>query len=142
MNVRIIEMTIGDYDLVSDLWRETPEIQVSEIDARDSIIRFLDRNPGFSHVAWDGEQLVGAVLCSHDGRRGYIDHLVVRKSHRQQGIGRALVLRCLYNLMRIGIRRWNLYVLETNQEAIVFWKKIGWSPKLNAVLMTQLISQE
>ena len=142
MSVRIIEMSISDYDLVCDLWRDTPEIQLSEIDTRDNIIRFLDRNPGFSHVAWDGELLVGAVLCSHDGRRGYIDHLVVRKSHRQQGVGRALVLRCLYNLMRVGIRRWNLYVLETNQEAIAFWKKIGWSPKLNAVLMTQLISQD
>ena len=140
MDVQIQEMSIGDFEEVYELWQNTEEIVLSEIDTRESIDRFLERNPGFSYVARQKDSIVGVVLCSHDGRRGYIDHLAVGNSYRLQGIGRALVLRCLYNLMRVGIRRWNLYIFEGNQEAIEFWKKIGWSPKLNMVMMSQPIS--
>jgi ribosomal protein S18 acetylase RimI-like enzyme len=142
MDVDIQEMSIDDFDEVYDLWKSTPEIVLSDIDTHESIARFLERNPGFSYVARQAGSIVGVVLCSHDGRRGYIDHLAVRESHRMQGIGKALVIRCLYNLMRVGIRRSNLYIFEGNQEAIEFWKKIGWSPKLNMVLMSQPISPQ
>jgi len=140
MQIQIEEMHIKEFDEIYALWQSTEQIHLTEIDTRESIARFLDRNPGFSYVARAGTEIVGAVLCSHDGRRGYLDHLAVKESQRLQGIGKALVLRCLYNLMRVGIRRWNLYVFEGNQEAIEFWKKIGWSPKLNMVMMSQPIS--
>ena len=140
MDVQIQEMAIGDYDEVYELWQSTDGISLGDVDTRESIARFLERNPGFSYVARKDGLLVGAVLTSHDGRRGYIDHLAVRESHRFQGIGRALVLRCLYHLMQAGIRRWNLFVFEGNQEAIEFWKKIGWSPKLNMIMMSQPIT--
>ena len=142
MDIQIQEMSMDDFDEVYELWQSTPEIVLSDIDTHESIARFLERNPGFSYVARQAGSLVGVVLCSHDGRRGYLDHLAVRESHRMQGIGKALVIRCLYNLMRVGIRRSNLYIFEGNQEAIDFWKKIGWSPKLNMVLMSQPISPQ
>ena len=114
MDAQIHEMTIQDYDEVRALWEESEGIKLSEVDAKDAITRFLDQNTGLSFVARDNDQLVGAVLCGHDGRRGYIDQLTVRKSHRRQGIGRALVTRCIFNLMRMGIRKWHLFVLEDN----------------------------
>ena len=142
MDVQIREMAMRDYDEVYKMWRSTNEILLGDVDTRESIARFLERNPGFSYVALQDDLLVGAVLCSQDGRRGYIDHLTVRESHRRQGIGRALVLRCLYNLMRVGIRRWNLFVFEGNQDAIEFWKMIGWTPKLNMIMMSQPITTQ
>ena len=142
MDVQIQEMAIGDYDEVYELWQSTNGISLGDVDTRECIARFLERNSGFSYVARQEGLLVGVVLTSHDGRRGYIDHLAVRESHRRQGIGRALVLRSLYHLMRVGIRRWNLFVFEGNQDAIEFWKKIGWSPKLNMLMMSQPISEQ
>jgi len=142
MDVQIQEMAIGDYDEVYELWQSTNGISLGDVDTRESIARFLERNPGLSYVARQDRLMVGAVLTSHDGRRGYIDHLAVRESHRRQGIGRALVLRCLYHLMQAGIRRWNLFVFEGNQDAIEFWKKIGWTPKLNMIMMSQPISAQ
>ncbi|MFC2055390.1 GNAT family N-acetyltransferase [Chloroflexota bacterium] len=142
MDVRIREMTLRDYDEVYKMWQSTREIILGDVDTRECIARFLELNPGFSYVALQDDLLVGAVLCSQDGRRGYIDHLTVRESHRRQGIGRALVLRCLYHLMRVGIRRWNLFIFEGNQDAIEFWEKIGWSPKFNMLMMSQPISPQ
>jgi len=73
MSVLIQEMTIQDYDEVRALWEESDGIEISDADSRDGIARFLERNAGLSFVARDGNELIGAVLCGHDGRRGYID---------------------------------------------------------------------
>jgi GNAT superfamily N-acetyltransferase len=42
--------------------------------------------------AWDGDQLVGFARAISDGRvRAYIEDVVVAGSHRQAGLGRALI---------------------------------------------------
>lgn len=74
MSIVIREMTIQDYDEVLALWRTSEGVGLSDADSDEGVARFLDRNPGLSFVARDGEHLVGAVLCGHDGRRGYIHH--------------------------------------------------------------------
>lgn len=140
MSIQIHEMTIADYDEVRVLWQQSEGIDLSGADSRSSITRFLERNPGLSFVARDGDLLVGAVLCGHDGRRGYIDHLAVLKSHRLHGIGRMLASRCLYSLMQNGIQKWNLFVREDNQEAIAFWSKLGWQQRVELVTMSNLNS--
>ena len=50
---------------------------LSEADSQENIVRYLDRNPYLICVARDGNMLMGAILCDHDGRRGYIHHLAV-----------------------------------------------------------------
>jgi len=39
--------------------------------------------------------------------------------------------------MRIGIRRWNLFVFEDNQDAIAFWRTLGWAERVELVTMSQ-----
>lgn len=141
MNIVIQEMTIDDYEGVKALWKKSKGIELSNADTKKSIARFLERNPGLSFVARDGNLMVGVVLCGHDGRRGYIDQLVVSPSYQRQGIGRALVGRCLYNLVQIGIRKWHLFVMQDNQDAIEFWKKIGWAQRVELVTMSKYNSE-
>lgn len=140
MDVSIEEMTIDDYEGVCELWRSSKGIEVTDIDSRDSVARFLERNAGLSLVARDGDRIVGAVLCGHDGRRGSIDQLVVARDYRRQGIGRSMVARCLYHLMRQGIRKLHLFVFEDNEPAITFWENLGWSPRVEMVTMTRPVA--
>lgn len=137
MRLVIQDMTIADYDEVRALWSESEGIDLSEADSRSAIARFLERNPGMSFVVRDDGNLVGAVLCGHDGRRGYIDNLAVRTSHRYQGIGRMLASRCVYQLIQIGIHKWNLFVREDNQDAIAFWRKLGWHQRVELLTMSK-----
>jgi ribosomal protein S18 acetylase RimI-like enzyme len=130
------EMTIADYEEVRSLWSESEGLDLSDADSRSSIERFLERNPGLSFVVREDGQLVGAVLCGHDGRRGYIDNLAVRASHRRQGIGRMLASRCVYQLIRIGISKWNLFVREDNQAAISFWRQLGWHQRVELLTLS------
>jgi len=142
MKVELCEMGIEDYDAFFALWQESEGLALkSEEDSRKSIKRFLKRNPSLSFAAMDKGQLVGAALCGHDGRHGYIHNLAVRKSHRRQGIGRSLVGRCMYALTGIGIHRCCLFVLGDNQAGITFWEKLGWQQRVEMITMSQPISK-
>jgi len=140
VSIQLREMTIEDYEAVYALWSASEGIGLSDADSKEGIKRFMQRNPGLSYIALDGDQVVGAALCGHDGRRGYIHHLAVVNSHRRQGIGRSLVSRCMFALMQIGISKCHLFVFDQNQGAIDFWNKVGWTQRVELMMMSQHLS--
>ncbi len=142
MNIELREMTIENYEPIYALWQASEGLGLSDADSKEGIKHFLKRNPGLSFVAFDGDQIVGAALCGHDGRRGYIHHLSVTKSHRKQGIGKSLVGRCMFALMRIGIAKCHLFVFGENQGAVDFWHKVGWSERVELMMMSQYLEGE
>jgi ribosomal protein S18 acetylase RimI-like enzyme len=92
MSISFSAMTIGDYPSAVELWRHTEGIGLNESDTEDGVRSFLIRNPGMSAIARSSSgDLVGVVLCGHDGRRGYLHHLAVRDSERNQGIASQLI---------------------------------------------------
>ena len=125
MDYAIRPMEIEDYDSVMELWRETDGIVLSDTDEREPMQRFLRRNPGLSLVAHCRVELAGAVLCSQDGRRGYMHHLATGKQFRRQGIGSALVQEALSRLSQAGIRKCNIFILPDNRDGIAFWQHNG-----------------
>jgi ribosomal protein S18 acetylase RimI-like enzyme len=141
MNIELRTMKNEDYDLVYALWKESEGLKLNADDSRESVIHFLERNPALSFVALDQGNLVGAALCGHDGRHGYIHNLAVKKTHRKQGIGKSLVGRCMFELIKLGIHRCHLYVEGDNQDGINFWKKLGWEQRVEMISMSQPLRQ-
>ena len=117
---------IKDYDAVFALWRRTEGVGLNESDTLEATTAFFRRNPGFSFVAEQAGKIIGAVLCSHDGRRGYLHHLAVAKQQRRRGIGGQLVDACLARLRKAGIRRCNIFIFANNAEGMKFWTRTGW----------------
>ncbi|MCX7015269.1 MAG: GNAT family N-acetyltransferase [Candidatus Sumerlaeota bacterium] len=137
MNASIKSFSIEHYDRVAELWRRSEGIGLDDdVDSREGILRYLDRNPGMSFVAEEGARIVGAVLCGHDGRRGYLHHLAVDPAYRRGGLGRALVERCLAALREAGISRCNIFVFDDNEEGLAFWERTGWELRENLHLMS------
>ncbi len=126
-----------DYPAALDLWRRSEGVSVGASDTRERIASYLRRNPGLSFVAYDGNGLVGAVLCGHDGRRGFLHHLAVASDHRRCGIGSRLAALCLDRLKASGISRCHLFVQKENTAAVAFWRRIGWRERIDLVMMTQ-----
>ena len=122
--IKLREMTLADYDAVMALWNAAEGVRANE--SREEFDRILRRNPDLSCIALAGDQLAGAVLCCHDGRRGYLYHLAVANAFRRQAVGRQLVDRCLARLQAAGIRRCTIFLLADNTAGETFWRQTGW----------------
>ncbi len=126
---------IEDFDAVIALWRRTEGVGLNESDTRRAITAFLRRNPCLSLVAEKDGRIIGAVLCGHEGRRGYLHHLAVSKRHRRRGIGRQLVNACLAKLRKAGIQKCNIFIFAENKAGMKFWSHTGWSLRTELRLM-------
>lgn len=119
-------MSIADYDLVIELMKQTPGVTFRDADSRENTARYLERNPNLSFVAIAGSELVGCIMSGHDGRRGYLQHLLVLPTFRGQGIASALVNHCLAALEAMGIKKSHIDVLKTNEFGAAYWTHMGW----------------
>ena len=73
MAIEISEMNIKDYRQIYALWSSVEGIGLHDYcDSESGIAKYLERNPGLSFIARDGENVVGSVLCGHDGRRSVV----------------------------------------------------------------------
>jgi N-acetylglutamate synthase len=122
----IAELTIDRYEEILSLLKRTSGVTVRDADSKEAAARYLARNPGLSFIAEAGGKIVGCAMCGHDGRRGYLQHVVVDQAYRGRGIAQALVTRCLDRLAEIGVMKTHIDVLVSNDLANAYWKKRGW----------------
>lgn len=131
-----------DYPAVLSLWQQTEGVGLNESDTPEGIAAFLARNPGLSRVAVTPDGLiVGALLCGHDGRRGYLHHLAVATAHRGQGLGRQLVTACLDGLRSAGIQKCNLFLYAHHDAGRAFWEHLGWHEREDLCVLQIPLSQ-
>lgn len=133
MNHIVRSMTIEDYEGVRKLWMSIHGFAIRSLDdSREGVARFLDRNPGTSVVAVSGSgDIVGAILCGHDGRRGCLYHVCVREDCRRCGIGKEMVVFCMNALKEEGINKVSLIAFTKNDVGNAFWNCIGWTRRLD-----------
>ncbi len=130
MSVDLRPMVIEDYDAVYALWSKTAGMGLHTVeDSREGIAIYLKRNPGFSFVAECDGEIVGVILCGHDGRRAMIHHTAVDEKQRGKGIGKALVDAAINTLKREGIRKAILVAFTTNDIGNSFWEHIGFTKR-------------
>jgi ribosomal protein S18 acetylase RimI-like enzyme len=130
MNVKALHVEVfapGDIADAIALWLRTEGLGLGQSDTPQAVTKFLAHNPGFSFIARSGAVLVGAVLCGHDGRRGYVHHLAVDPEHRRRGIGRRLLAQSLARLNEAGIPKCHAFVFQSNPCAELFWAPAGWT---------------
>jgi len=135
MSITISPLIDSDLATVLALWSETEGVGLNESDEPEQLRAFLNRNPGLSLVARDSNKIIGAVLCGHDGRRGYLHHLAVMTTYRKQGLGRRMVEECLTSLATLGILKCNIFLYADNELGEQFWTRCGWSKRPDLQLL-------
>ena len=126
----IRRMTREDYDGLYALWMTIKGFGIRSVDdSREGVEIFLKRNPDTSVVAVSDGQIVGGILCGHDGRRGCLYHVCVREDHRRLGIGKAMVVYCMNALKAEKINKVSLIAFTKNDVGNAFWNTIGWTKR-------------
>ena len=130
MEVQIRTMRIEDYEGVYGLWKTIHGFGLRSIDdSREGTERFLKRNPDTSIVAERDGEIVGSILCGHDGRRGCLYHVCVREDCWRHGIGKAMVVYCMNAVKAEGINKVSLIAFKQNLVGNAFWQGIGWTER-------------
>src|SRR5262245_46648616 len=124
IDFELTQLLPTDYEAAMALWNSAPGVRVNE--PREEFERILARNPGLATAVWIGDELAGAVLCCHDGRRGYLYHLAVADKFRRRGVARAIVDHCLQLLAAEGIQRCTIFLIADNEMGKTFWLNHGW----------------
>lgn len=123
-------MKIEDYDRVHALWLSIKGFSIRSIDdSREGVAKFLERNPDTSIVAEENGEIIGAILCGHDGRRATFYHVCVKEEKRKQGIGKAMVVMAMNALKEKKINKVALIAFTKNDVGNAFWKSIGWKQR-------------
>jgi ribosomal protein S18 acetylase RimI-like enzyme len=133
------EMRIENYDEITDLWSKTEDIELTVGDSKESLHKYLNRNPGMSFVCIDDSTglMAGTILAGHDGRRGFIYHAAVAKQHRKKGVAKELIRLSTDALRKEGIQRCSLMVHTGNGKACTFWKANGWRQRNELIMFSK-----
>jgi N-acetylglutamate synthase len=133
--MKLDNLTIDDYNEIVDLWHRVG-FKLSQADERDSIVRFLDRNPGLCLVMREKKQIVATILGGDDGRRGYIHHLAVDPKYQKQGLGRQLFQELIQRFRARGLTKVHGFILQTNHHVVDFYKKFGATLRDDIIMMS------
>jgi ribosomal protein S18 acetylase RimI-like enzyme len=115
----------ADLPAVTEVWTAAGSQVVPEAEVRAA----LEHGPGLLLVAEaPGALVVGVVLGTFDGRRGWIHRLAVSPGHRRAGVATALVAELEDRFRSLGAPRVNLLVLPDNAAGLAFWQRLGYLP--------------
>lgn len=120
-------VTAEDYDRLVSLWTlcsMDPEIQGRE--SKSAFIQQLEQFPDLYLVATVGERLVGVLLGTHDGRKGWINRLAVHPDHQRRGIASALVTACDTAIRARGIGIVAALVEADNVASAALFETLGY----------------
>lgn len=126
--MEIRTLTIADYDAMIDLWhRAELEIKPNGRESRAFLSQEMQTNTdGFIGLV-DNETLIGIVIVTYDGRRGWIHRLAVDPAYRRQGLGQRLIAEAEMRLKKRGAKLFAAFIEEENAASLGLFETMDYS---------------
>lgn len=137
-NVVIREFCMEDYDSLIKLWDDSnlPHKPKGR-DRRDKIEYELKNANAVFFVALVEDKLVGSVFGTHDGRKGWINRLVVAPEFQRRGIARILVARVEEVLSALGIEIIACLIEGWNEDSMQVFERLEYKRHPDIVYFTK-----
>jgi N-acetylglutamate synthase len=125
--VSIREFQLSDYAAVLDLWTAAGlSFRPRGRDSYERVAAELNRGRVVFLVAESEGRLVGTVLGTHDGRKGWINRLAVAPEWRRRGIARLLLRKVESRLETLGLEITAALVEVSNEGSLRFFSAMGY----------------
>jgi len=136
--MKIRKLTIADYPELMKLWtRSKLPVKPKGRDSRAHIAKEMKQNPDFFIGAFDKDLMIGAVIASHDGRKGWLNRVAVGPDYRGKGVAQALTAAGEKALRKHGIKIFGLLVHEYNRASLNLAKKMGYVVHTDILYLTK-----
>ncbi len=127
-DVIIREFRMEDYENILRLWDEGKiHYRPNGRDSHQHIEKELKAGQAIFLVAEAQNKIIGIVLGTHDGRKGWINRLAVAKDSRRQNIARKLVTAVETRLNEMGIDVIACLIEDENTLSVKFFEKLGYT---------------
>ncbi len=87
--------------------------------------------------AYAGTELIGSVIASDDGRRGWINRLAVRPSYRKKGVAKALIDAAESALRKRGRHLFCTHIESDNPPSMRLFEKEGYTREREILYYTK-----
>ena len=127
-NLCIRQLGLDDYEELLALWRRAGlhSLKPQGRDSRASLAQQLASGvQTILGLKVDG-QLVGAVIATHDSRKGWINRLVVAPDHRRRGYAARLIAAAEETLREHGMCVIAALVESDNPTSLALFRKVGY----------------
>jgi ribosomal protein S18 acetylase RimI-like enzyme len=125
--VTVREFRMAEYDQVMAIWMEGRlPLKPSGRDSRENISRQIREPNVLFLVAEEGSRIIGTVLATHDGRKGWINRLAVQAAWRLKGIGARLVREAEGWLESQGMDILACLIENDNTVSMAAFEKLGY----------------
>ncbi len=132
------EFTLNDYESVIDLWK-LAGLKLSRSDTYEGLKVKLKRDPDLFFVMEEEKRIIGVVMGSFDGRRGWINHLAVHPEYQGKKLGQQIIDELQRRFKEIGCEKMNLLIEQSNENVQSFYEKQGFK-KHDLIFMEKWIT--
>jgi len=118
---------VHDYEPLVSLWNQSGlPYRPNGRDRRERIVREIDHPNAIFLVAEAGDQIVGSIFGTHEGRKGWINRLAVLPDYRNRGIAARLVTEVERRLTEQGIDIVACLIEEWNTVSMEVFERLGY----------------
>ncbi|MGD2250322.1 MAG: GNAT family N-acetyltransferase [Candidatus Methanofastidiosia archaeon] len=141
--VTITPLTPKDYHTLIDLWEKSGLPSKSRgRDSKEAITHQMKENPDLFLGAFHNTNLIGSVIATFDGRKGWINRLVVDPQYRKKGIATQLIKAAETALKQKGAAVIGVLVYNDNEPSLQLFKKMGYTTDKDICYLSKRESKE
>ena len=121
------DFRLADYDQVISLWSRCGlPFRPNGRDSRERIAAEIEGPSAIFLVAEERGKIVGTVLGTIDGRKGWINRLAIEPDHQRVGLGSRMVQEIEARFRRKGLEVFACLIEDHNPGSMRFFEGIGY----------------
>jgi len=118
----------SDYERIIEVWQKSGlPVKLRGRDSYENLAAQIEREPEYNIGAYLDGRLVGMVIASSDGRKGWINRLAVLPEFRGRDIARNLIRRAEDALRKTGIMITACLIMDDNLPSIRLFESEDYS---------------
>ena len=138
-NILIRTITPSDFTEVLSLWKKAG-LSIPNDEMEIFLLQItIKKNPNSCLVLEKDKKIIGNILGTFNGWRGWIYHLAIHPDFQQHGYGSLLLQKTEKELKKQGAQKIHLGVVYTNLKVIQFYEKFGYTVVNDALWLRKSI---
>jgi len=123
----IRRLTVADLKTMVNLWKIAGlPYRPKGRDSKELLQTQRRKTPELFLGAFVGKSMIGVVIASDDGRRGWINRLAVHPQSRGKGVAKALIKAAESALRRRGRHLFCIHVESDNGRSMKLFEEVGY----------------